>query len=161
VIALGALGASVGALWFGAPSTVGAGTPSSDIVVRKMLPRDAPSDATFTVTVTCDGLEDQPLFFSAPLGGVQLANVPNNYDGSCTITETATAGATPSYSCSGEPGTSVCETADGPDPTVLSITNPGAGQVATVTVTNTFPLGGEPGVDPAAEALEAAPSFTG
>ncbi len=151
--------AAVGVPWIVAPSTVGAGN-SGIIEVTKVVGPGAPSDPLFVVTVSCEGLGDQEVDFGQ-LGGVEIANVPADYQGTCTFTETTTSGGTPSYACDGL-DTIDCETTDGPDPTVVSIDNPGVGVIGNVTVTNSFQLGStEPDPASAALALEAAPSFTG
>lgn len=137
----------------------GAGEPAVVQVIKQVGP-GAPGDASFTVTVACDGLEPQFLIFGVS-SGTQLAQVPTTFEGSCTFTETQTGGGTPSYACSAPGGSSSCQAADGPDPAVVTFSNPGPGVAAGIVVTNTFAPDLGSGTDPAAEALVSAPSFTG
>jgi hypothetical protein len=160
-MALGVFAAAVGVPWIVAPSTVGAGSLDGIIDVVKVVGPGGPIDGAYVVTVSCTGLGDQQIDLNGP-GGLEPASVPDDYQGTCTFTETTTGGGTPSYACDdfGTPGVE-CETAAGPDPQVMSLDNAGGGQIAQVTVTNSFgaPGGAEP--DPAALALDAVPTFTG
>ncbi|MET0627112.1 MAG: hypothetical protein ABW033_01485 [Acidimicrobiia bacterium] len=178
--ALASLGALTGAGAQEVPTLL------APLTIQKVVSGPVPAGTTFTVTLTCpegnidsgtheseDGLSEATVTFNA--AGNALGDNVFGFvgEGTCTVHETATGGATTvSYACVGD----FNEVEELPDPPTkddvsaagLEATTPcgtvGAdgvqvfieeeGQVAAVTVTNGF-------VAPAAEAVVAAPAFTG
>lgn len=152
--ALAAIGIAAGALLaLGAPASAG---ENMHVEVHKVVVGTAPPGTTFTVHYDCsDGGPDGDLTFDAT-GNPVPANSNFFNDGilgtTCTITETATGGATSvSYSCQDDGVNASCS-ASGDSVTFDSPTN--LSNNVDFTVTNTF---GEPTPTTAGPATTAAP----
>jgi hypothetical protein len=155
---------------------VGAGAPATNtFTVNKEVSGPVPTGTTFTVEVSCVGILGPTAAAPVPTditfdanGDPTSNNVVNVAAGQrCTATETVNGGATTTtYACDitrgptdsdGPPFLGNC----GPDDNQATFGDV-IGDAATITVTNTFP---EPPpvtpVQPAAQAVQAAPVFTG
>jgi hypothetical protein len=165
----------------GLAGSAGAGAPlDAPLTVAKVVHGPVPAGTTFTAHIACDdtiivsggGTVDAiDVTFDATGAATSQATFGFDDPGTCTVSETANGGAaTVSYSCEGDPGQAstgafspaavvdpeVCATA-GPqaDPITVNIVNPG--QMATVTIDNTFV---EPAPTPAPEVV-LQPKFPG
>ena len=136
-----------------------AGDPNS-ILVIKVVQGPVPPGTQFTVDVECtDNSFDTQLVFG-PSGGSQPA-ILSFGPITCTVTEPQTGGASAT--------TFGCQVTDpGSPPATCQGTNtavfPGNDRAVTITVTNVFippPAPGPEAGPAAAEAVEAAPTFTG
>jgi hypothetical protein len=136
--------AVVGGLSFAIAGPAPAGTVNQFLSITKVVGANPPADALFEITVTCTGTGpftgqnvNQVLGFE--VGGTQTVNMPSSgYEGDCTITETLTSGATPSYACvEDQQGAATCG-GGGASPSTVTVNDPSDGSIATVTVTNEF-----------------------
>ena len=146
------------------PVDAGGEPEGNAFTVVKVVDGDAPADAVFEVTVTCDattGSEADPALITPVLQfdangtpiGDHMVIVPQGR--SCTATETVTNGASVSYACAS--GTSSQVTCDG-DQTIHFGDVEGA--EGTITVTNTYADAAPADAAPA-DVVAATPTFTG
>jgi hypothetical protein len=152
-----------------------AGAPATNtVIVEKDVSGPVPAGTTFTVDVTCSSILSPGAAAVVPVQITFDADGEPTSDNSittpagteCTATETATGGATStSYACEMVRGITDDEppflgncTADN----VATFTEV-IGDTATITVTNTFavPACCPQPITPAAQAVQAAPTFTG
>jgi hypothetical protein len=169
---------------FAPAANAGLETLAAPLTVVKTVTGPVPAGTTFTATVQCtddiidtgDGSTDQATMqFDAVGQPLNASTIGFTNEGSCTVTETATGGATTTtYACEGSfddelpdqeselsasqavPIQEVCETT-GPGPITVNIFS--EGQEALVTIHNTFTT-----LDPgpqAAPQVVAQPAFTG
>ena len=152
----------------------GAGAPAvNTVIIEKEVTGDVPAGTTFTVEVLCSSILGPGASAVLPVEVTFDADGDPTSDNSittpagtkCTATETATGGATSTaYACDMVRG----PTDDDP-PFLGNCTEDNEatftdviGDTATITVTNTFPTAppDEP-ITPVAQAVQAAPAFTG
>jgi Domain of unknown function (DUF5979) len=148
-----------------------AGTaPENTVIVEKEVTGDVPAGTTFTVEVTCGDILGPGAALSEPVVITFAADGTPTSDNSlttpagtgCLVEETANGGATSTgYACDMVRGPS-----DDTPPFLGNCDSDNEvsfddviGDTATITVTNDFPPA-EP-VTPAAQAVQAAPGFTG
>ena len=153
--------AVVGGLSFAIAGPAPAGA-TEFLTIAKVVGAGAPADALFEINVTCTGTgpftgQDVNQTLGFEVSGSQEVNMPApGYEGNCTITETTTSGATPSYACvEDQQGAATCG-GGGSSPSTVVVNDPSGGSIATVTVTNTFDEEADP-----ADVVEAAPTTTG
>jgi hypothetical protein len=167
VLILAAVGASLGV----AAVPGGAGAPAvNTVTIEKVVVGTAPEGTIFAVSLDCQGLLSPgaaaipALTFDAD--GNPLANNTFNVPGGevCTVTETATGGATTvGYACAIVRGGS-----DQVAPFLGNCTGDNEvtftdviGDAATVTITNTFAGPTPPPGPPVTQAVQVTPTFTG
>lgn len=149
-----------------------AGAPAiNTVVVEKEVTGSVPAGTTFTVEVTCEDLlvpraaAPTPVVVTFDADGTPTSDNSITTPGGtvCTATETENGGATSTtYACDMLHGIN-----DDEPPFLGNCTGDNeatfdrvAGDTATITVTNGFPVPEEP-VTPVAQAVQAAPAFTG
>ncbi|HEY3673704.1 MAG TPA: hypothetical protein VGN51_22405 [Acidimicrobiia bacterium] len=154
----------------------GAGTivpqPVNTVIVEKEVTGTVPTDTVFTVAVTCGSqinpgaaapIPDQVITFDATGTPTSDNSLTTSAGTECTAVETASGGATSTtYACDMVHGLT-----DDEGPPFLGNCVGGdtasfgdvIGDTATITVTNNFPTA--PPLTPAAQAVQAAPAFTG
>ena len=151
------------------PASAGAGDiPIATVTIEKVVVGDAPDDAEFTVVAECIGTEGVQLMFGPDGGSESADGFETEFD--CTVTETDDGGASSvSYSCEavGLPQDVQC---DSDDSFQIDANDLNDDASVTVTVTNTFdpeptttvaPTTVAPTTTAAAQAVTAAPAFTG
>jgi hypothetical protein len=153
-------------------SGAGAGVPvlTNSVTVLKVVEGPVPANTTFTVAVDCAEIVDgvatsavshTEITFDSTGQPTSPDTVQVDGGTECTASETANGGAASTdYACELEPdpGDAEC-TAD--DTVVFADV---IGTAAAITVTNTFPTPTPPPltpITPAAQAVQAAPTFTG
>lgn len=157
--ALGAAIVLAGALTAAIVAPAGAGAPAENITLTKVVVGAAPAGTEFTLHSHCvAGATTIDQNFTFPAAGSQSFIPPDTGSGGvCTITETASGGATTTgFTCTPGTGSPGCSA---PSATQALVDYADTAFTATVTVTNTFPT--TPTTVPAAEAVRAAPAFTG
>jgi hypothetical protein len=129
---------------------------SAPVTVTKVVSGTAPAGATFHIMMECTGSGGSPNIvddetYPADGGSPAGFGIPAGYEGDCTFTEDVTSGATVTYACSvTQVGAATCG-GGGTSPVTLNVNDPSPGELAAVTVTNTF----------AADAVVALPTTTG
>jgi hypothetical protein len=155
------------------PSGAG-GLVTNTVIVEKEVTGSVPAGTTFTVDVLCSSLLKAgaaavlPVEVTFDADGVPTSDnsITTPAGTTCTATETVDGGATSTtYACDMVRGSSD----DGPPPFLGNCTEDNEatftdviGDTATITVTNTFPTAPpEQPITPVAQAVQAAPTFTG
>jgi uncharacterized protein DUF5979 len=132
------------------------GGTNGTLTVTKTVDGTAPPGAQFVVDIDCGDATATPSQMTFTGSGSQAAIVSSgggSFDFTCTVVESATAGATVTYACdvTSNPDTATCQS----DNSVQFEATPSA---ATITVTNSFPPPPSPPPEPGAAAAEPPPA---
>lgn len=131
------------------------------LTVTKIVEGTPPPGAEWVVEVTCDGESGPPREVTFTEPGSETLTIIG--DGTCTVVETVTAGATVTYACEVKVNP---ENAECTGDNQVTYTEGSPFPEATVTVTNTYappapPSPPEPAAPPAAAPVTAGARFTG